>query len=134
MDERFIAYKGKEFTIEWYYNVKRESEALNYFDGLTLERKKKMARLLYVLGETGQIKNREQFTYEDDQIFAFKPQPDRFLCFFFSEAKVIITNAYEKKSQKMPPREKERALKFKADYIKRCKEGNYYEKKNKVNV
>jgi len=27
----------------------------------------------------------------------------------------------------MPPREKEKALKFKDDYIKRCKEGTYYE-------
>ena len=41
--------------------------------------------------------------------------------------KTIITNAYKKQSQKMPPREKERALKLKEDYTKRCNEGSYYD-------
>lgn len=127
MDEKFIAYKGKKFTIEWYYNAKKESEALDYFEELTPDRKKKLAHLLYVMGEMGQIRNEEKFTSEDDQIYAFKPQPDRFLCFFFAGGKIIITNAYEKKSQKMPPREKERASKFKADYTKRVKGGTYYD-------
>lgn len=68
MDEKFIAYKGKKFTIEWYFNTKNKSEALDYFEELTPDRQKKMAHLL--------------------------------------------RNAYEKKSQKMPPREKERALKI----------------------
>ncbi len=127
MDEKFIAYKGKKLTIEWYYNSRKESEALVYFEELTLDRKKKMGHLLYVLGEMGQIRNKEKFVNEDDQIFAFKPDSDRFLCFFYPGGKVMITNAYEKKSQKMPPREKERALKLKADYIKRCKGGSYYD-------
>lgn len=50
-----------------------------------------------------------------------------FLCFFFDGAKVIITNAYEKKSAKMPQREKLKALNAKKDYIKRCKQEEYYE-------
>lgn len=127
MNERFIAYKGKKFTIEWYYNAKNESEALEYFESLTPARQKKFAHLLYVMGEMGQIRNEEKFTSEDNQIYAFKPQPDRFLCFFFAGSKIIITNAYEKKSQKMPPREKERVLKLKADYTKRVKGGIYYD-------
>jgi phage-related protein len=127
MDEKFIAYKGKKFTIEWYHNVKKESEALEYFEELTPDRQKKFAHLLYIMGEMGQIRNEEKFTSEDDQIYAFKPQPDRFLCFFFAGGKIIITNAYEKKSQKMPPKEKERALKLKADYINRVKGGAYYD-------
>ncbi len=127
MDEKFIAYKGKKFTIEWYYNAKKESTAQEYFEELTLDRKKKFAQLLKVMGEMGQIRNREKFTTEDDQIYAFKPQPDRFLCFFFTGGKIIITNAYEKKSQKMPPGIKEKALKLKANYIKRVKEGTYYD-------
>lgn len=57
MDEKFIAYKGKKFTIEWYYNAKKESEALEYFEDLTLDRKKKLAQLLKVMGEMGQIRN-----------------------------------------------------------------------------
>lgn len=127
MDEKFIAYKGKKFTIEWYYNSKKESVALEYFEDLTLDRKKKLSQLLYVMGEMGQIRNKEKFTNEDDKIYAFKPQPDRYLCFFHTGGKIIITNAYEKKSQKMPPGVKEKALKLQADYIKRVKEGTYYD-------
>jgi len=127
MDEKFIAYKGKKFTIEWYYNTQKKSEALDYFEELTLDRKKQLAKLLKVMGDMGQIRNREKFNNEDDKIYAFKPHPDRFLCFFFIGGKIIITNAYEKKSQKMPPREKERALKLNADYIKRVKGGTYYD-------
>jgi phage-related protein len=65
--------------------------------------------------------------HEGDKIFAFKPVPDRFLCFFYEGGKIILTNAYEKKSPKMPATEKSKALRAMADYIKRCKEGNYYD-------
>jgi hypothetical protein len=49
------------------------------------------------------------------------------LCFFFDGTRVIVVNAYQKKTAKMPSGEKQRALKAKADYIKRCKQGSYYE-------
>lgn len=61
----------------------------------------------------------EKFRNEDDQIYAFKPQPDRFLCFFYQGGKVIVTNAFSKKQNKLPPREKQKALKLREDYIKR---------------
>jgi hypothetical protein len=80
-----------------------------------------------MMGDVGKIINKEKFNYEGDQIFCFKPVPDRFLCFFFEGSKIIITNAYKKQTQKMPVREKERALKAKDDYIKRCKSGDYYD-------
>ena len=76
---------------------------------------------------TGIINNIEKFRYEGDEIYAFKSQPDRFLCFFFEGKKIIVTNGFEKKQDKLPLTEKRRALNFKLDYEKRCKEGNYYE-------
>src|SRR3990170_8720909 len=121
MAEKFIAYRGNAFTIEWYFDSQGKSAVLEYFEELSQDRKKKLMHLFYVLGNTGKIFNEEKFRHEDDQIYAFKPSPDRFLCFFFEGSKVIITNAYEKKSAKMPPREKQRALKTRTDYIIRCK-------------
>jgi phage-related protein len=126
MNKKFIAYQGEEFTIEWYFDNRGKSEALEYYTALPLDRKKKLAHLFHVLGEMGEIKNEEKFRNEGNQIYAFKPIPDRFLCFFCEGSKVIITNAFEKKTNKLPPREKEKALKLKADYTKRCKEGTYY--------
>lgn len=127
MKKELIAFEGQEFTIEWYFTSRGKSGALEYFQALPLNRKKKLIYFLEVLGNTGKIRNEEKFRYEGSQIYAIKPSPDRFLCFFFDGSKIIITSAYEKKSAKMPAREKERALKAKEDYKKRVKGGVYYE-------
>lgn len=54
--------------------------------------------------------------YEGDNIYAFKPQPDRYLCFFFTGKKIIVTNAFQKKSDKLPPNEKATAIKKMVSY------------------
>lgn len=80
------------------------------------------------MGDLGEILNIEKFRNEGDQIYAFKPSPDRFLCFFFKDSKIIITNAFHKKSEKLPDADKERALRNRASYLQRTKEERYYEK------
>lgn len=125
--KKFLAYQGEEYTIEWYYNEQGNSNARKYFDTLAEVQKDRLFYLLQRMGDTGSIANKEKFNYEGDQIFAFKPAPDRFLCFFFEGSKIIITNAFKKQTQKMPPKEKERALSAKNDYILRYKKGTYYE-------
>lgn len=127
MEKRFIAYEGSEFTIEWYFDGKGKSPALEYYEELSTNQKEKLYYLFYMLADTGKIRNEEKFRYEGDQIYAFKPAPDRFLCFFYQGGKIIVTNAYEKKMDKMPPKEKQKALKAKEDYKNRCNGGNYYE-------
>jgi hypothetical protein len=127
MKKEFIAYPGKEYFIEWYFNDNDKSESFVYFKSLSDDRQRKFARLLMLFGDTGKILSIEKFRYEGDQIYVFKSSPDRFFCFFFEGSKVIITNAYEKKSDKMPIKEKERALKAKENYIKRIKKGIYYD-------
>ena len=123
---QYVIYQGKYFTIEWYYDSKGKSQAKDYFDTLPFERKKKFDYLIRRMGDGGKIQDEEKFRSEDDQIYAFKPQ-DRFLCFFIKGAKIIVTNAFEKKTQKLLPREKERALKLKQDYVKRVSEGSCYD-------
>jgi phage-related protein len=49
------------------------------------------------------------------------------LCFFSTGRKIIITNAFAKKSDKLPPAEKDRALRAKADFEARVKKEMYYE-------
>lgn len=126
---QYIAYQGDEFAIEWYFDDRGNSQVVEYFDSLTTERKKKVLHLFKLMGDIGKIHNEEKFRYEGDQLYAFKPTPDRFLCFFFDGAKVIVVSAYEKKMAKMPIREKSRALKAKKDYEERAKKGKYYDEK-----
>lgn len=125
----YIAYSGNEFTIEWYYNARGKSEALDYFNSLTLQERIKVLHLFKRMGDAGEIKDITKFNYEGDHIYAFKPKPDRFLCFFCVGNKIIVTNAFRKKQQKLPLTEKNRAERNKKDYQLRVKKGEYYAQK-----
>jgi len=124
----YIAYEGDMYRIEFYYDDKGKSQSQAYmlekFSGVDA---KKFQHLLKMMGDMGKIRNKEKFRNEGDKVYAFKPQPHRFLCFFFDGKKIIITNAFMKKQQKLPETEKAKALKCKKDYENRIKKGSYYE-------
>ena len=127
MIKKFVAYKGQIFTIEWYYDAQGKSAVFDYYVELSAAQKEKLIYLFYMLSDTGRIKSKEKFRYEGDRIYAFKPAPDRFLCFFNQDSKIIITNGFEKKSDKLPPAAKQKALKYMEDYKQRCEEDSYYD-------
>ena len=127
MNKEYIAYQGQAYTIEWYYDNEGNSQALEYYEFLQSQEKKKLLYLFKRMGDAGTILDKTKFNNEGEKIYAFKPQPDRFLCFFFEKKKIIVTNAFCKKQQKLPINERDRALKNKKDYELRVKEGEYYE-------
>lgn len=126
-DKEYIAYQGDKYTIEWYYTENGESPALDYYNALNQGQRLKLLYLLKRMGDIGKIIDSTKFNSEGDQIFAFKPQPDRFLCFFVKKGKIIITNGFCKKQQKLPKAEKERALAYKDSYESRVRKEAYYE-------
>lgn len=126
-NKEYIAYQGIRHTIEWYFTEKGNSPALDYYNKLDTSQRLKVIYLLKRMGDIGKIHDVTKFNNEGDKIFAFKPKPDRFLCFFERDGKIIITNAFCKKQQKLPQNEKERALAYKENYEKRMKENIYYE-------
>lgn len=85
----FIAYKGEALTIEWFFNEKGESDALDFFETLSASQKRKTLMLFKRIGDFGRISDITKFRNEGDKIFAFKPQPDRFLSFFFVGKKIV---------------------------------------------
>jgi len=125
--KKYIAYKGSAFTIEWYFDADGNSEVLNYFNAQSDVQQDRLLMLLKRMGDFGRISDITKFRNEGDKIFAFKPHPDRYLSFFYTGKKIIITNAFLKKTEKLPINEKETALKIKADYEKRVKDRTYYE-------
>jgi len=126
--KEYIAYKGKSFTIEWFYSDKGKSQSLKYYQGLSLSDRRKVLKLFQFMGEIGQIRNKTLFRNEGEKIYAFKPQPHRFLCFFFQGEKIIVTNGFYKKQQKLPKTEKEKAIRMMNNYYDRIKNETYYEK------
>jgi len=127
MAKNYLIYVGSVFQLEWFIDSNGESEARDYFEKLSEKQQLKFLFLVKRIGDFGKISNKEQFRNEGDKIYAFKPQPDRFLCFFFTGQKIIVTNGFLKKQQKLPKQEKEKALNYMNDYLKRIQEGIYYE-------
>ena len=125
--KEFIAYEGDSLTVEWFYDENGKSDSLGYFESLSNAQKRKVLMLFKRIGDFGKISDITKFRNEGDKVFAFKPQPDRFLSFFYVGKKVVITNAFRKKSQKLPEKEKHLALQRMSSYDSRVKSGDYYD-------
>lgn len=101
--EDYIFYKGPKFQIEFYYNEKGEMPAKQYYDsGSRLVRLKLLALVKY-MADNGRLFDKTKFRVVDKnkKIYEFKPKDDRFFNFFYEGKKIIITNAYPKKGQKV---------------------------------
>jgi phage-related protein len=71
------------------------------------------------MAEFGKIYDIKKFRNEGDGIYAFKPQPNRSLSFFTYESKLMVTNGFKKRTDKMPENEKKLALRLREDYFER---------------
>ena len=124
--DKHIAFKGKAFCIEWYVEASGYCQPLEFSEQMPKDRVAKLAQFFKIMGDVGAIRNKTKIRHEGEQIYAFKPQPYRFLCFFAQGRKIIITNGFNKKVDKLPWAEKDRALEKRADYFARIKAGEYY--------
>lgn len=124
---KYIIYEGSKFTIEWYYTDTGKIPGLEYFNLLDKRRKVEALQLFKLMAEEGKILNITKFRHEGDGIYAFKPKPHRFLCFFFVGRKIIVTNGFEKKQDDLPKTEKERSMRYHKDYKTRIEKEDYYE-------
>lgn len=127
--DSYVLYEGERFRIEFYFSGKGEMPAKEYFDHAEDEVKLKLLALVKRMAETGRIFDERKFRLVDSQekIYEFKPKDDRFFNFFYSGRKIIVTNAYHKKAQKVDKMELLKAVNFKADYELRVNGGVYYE-------
>jgi len=114
-----VVYIGERFTVEWYYDHIGYSQSYEYFLKSSNVQKRKFLILIKRIAEFGKISDITKFRNEGDEIYAFKPQPDRYLSFFIKGRKIIITSAFTKKTDKLPINEKEKAIKYRRDYFSR---------------
>lgn len=124
--KEFIAYEGEALTVEWFFDEKGKSDALDFFEALSNTQKRKTLMLFKRIGDFGKISDITKFRNEGEKIFAFKPQPERFLSFFYAGKKIVVTNGFRKKAQKLPRKEKNLALNRMKNYDSRVKSGDYY--------
>lgn len=99
MGREHIAYRGASFVIEWYYTKNGQSPALEYYSSLNPDQRRKLLYLLKRMGDYGKISDKTKFNNEGNQIYAFKPQSERFLCFFMQESKIIKRTDFVKSNR-----------------------------------
>lgn len=113
-----LVYDGVVLRIEFYVSSNGAAPAEEWLDRLSLGIQQKFAALFARMGETGKIWNERKFKHltETDQIFEFKVEADRVLCFFFVGRRLILTHGFKKSGDKTPKREIDRAEAYKKDF------------------
>ena len=127
--EDYVFYRGEKFQVEFYFTGKGEMPAKEYFDAAERRIQAKLLVLVKYIADNGWLLDETKFRLvnRQEKIFEFKPKEERFFNFFYEGGRIIITNAYRKKTQKVDQKELLRAVKFKMDYEFRNKGGVYYE-------
>ena len=113
-----LVYDGPVFRIEFYVAPNEVAPAEEWIEQLPLTAQQRFAALFARMGDTGKIWNERKFKHltETDQIFEFKVEADRILCFFFVGRRLILTHGFRKSGDKTPKREIERAESYKHDF------------------
>lgn len=114
-------YEGRAFTIEFYIRLSGEVMAEDWLESQSSEVQQKFAALFTWMGDQGRIFNEKKFKHLSgtDQIFEFKADDGRVLCFFFVGRRLILTHGFNKKGDKTPKNEIEMAEKLKAEFERR---------------
>lgn len=130
-----LIHSGRYFTAEWYYTPEGRLPALDYYEALPEVDRDRFDDLIRYLCETkpGTLLPKTLYRVEDHEhkIYALKPRDERFFNFMTAGAKIIVTNAYHKHSQRMTKADlecMEVAVSRRQDYLRRAQEGTYYEK------
>jgi len=118
-----LAYDGEKFSIEFYVGLDGSIPTREWLESQPLKMQIKLAALFKYLGDIGKIFNEQKFKHltGTDQLFEFKADQGRVLCFFFIGGRVILTHGFLKKVDKTPKSEIERAEKIKKDFEIRSK-------------
>ncbi|MEP6959810.1 MAG: type II toxin-antitoxin system RelE/ParE family toxin [Nitrospirota bacterium] len=118
-----LVYDGAALSIEFCVTWIGSIPAEEWLEQLPLAIQQKFAALFARMGDTGKIWNKRKFKHltEMDQIFEFKVETDRILCFFIAGRRLILTQGFRNAGNKTPKREIERAEMYKQEFEERRK-------------
>ena len=116
-----LVYEGSELRIEFYQSASGETPACDWLELQRDRIQQKFAALFAWIGDHGKIWNERKFKHltGSNQIFEFKADDGRVLCFFFTGRRLILTHGFVKKSDKTPKGEIERAETIKTEFLSR---------------
>lgn len=116
-----LVYQGTSLRIEFYVSPTGETPAEEWLENQSTRKQEKFAALFAWICDQGKIWNERKFKHlaGSDQIFEFKVDEGRILCFFLVGKRLPLTHGFSKKGDKTPKGEIERAEAIKKDFLKR---------------
>lgn len=127
-EEDFVLYEGVFFRIEFYFDDRGRMISKEYFDKVEYLIKVKLLALVKYIAENGKLFDQDKFRIvnKEYKIYEFKVLKERFFSFFYKDNKIILTNAYYKKDQKVSRKDLLIAINMKRNYEYRLLKGEYY--------
>ena len=111
------------FEVEFYETASGDQPAREFLLSLDKKMRAKMADTISILQDNGYELREPYSKHLSEGIFELRAKVGsditRVLYFFYVDQHIILTNGFIKKTQKTPPREIERAKKYRADYLRR---------------
>lgn len=112
-----------KFEVEFYETESGKVPIEEFLEKLDDKLRAKTVGLMEILEEKGTNMREPYSKHVDDGIFELRcklgSNITRSLYFFYSGGKIIFTNGFVKKTQKIPAKELSLAQKYRADYLKR---------------
>lgn len=114
---------AQEFDILFYDKPDGSEPAKEFLDSLDIKMRAKLVKEIELLAVNGPELREPYSKAIGDSIFELRAKVgsdiSRILYFFFVGHKIILTNGFIKKTNKTPPGEKEKAIKYRAEYLSR---------------
>lgn len=112
-----------DFEIIFYDKSDGTEPVKEFLDSLNVKMRAKMVREIELLAVNGPELREPYSKAIGDGIFELRAKVgsdiSRVLYFFFIGRKIILTNGFIKKSNRTPPGEKDKAIKYRAEYMSR---------------
>ena len=113
----------ENFSVEFYEMASGECPAKEFIKTQGAKMRAKIYRVMSLLKSEGINLRMPHSEHLDDGIFQLRAQVGsditRVLYFFVIGRKIIVTNGFVKKTDKVPPNEKKKAIRYRSDYLGR---------------
>ena len=113
----------REYDVDFFVKQNGDCPVREFLSSLDKKMRAKLLMDIDLLEENGPQLREPYSKHLNDGIFEIRAKQGtnitRVLYFFFVGKKIILTNGFIKKTMKTPPSEKERAKRYRAEYLGR---------------
>jgi len=114
--EPIVFYEGQFFVVECAIRSSGTSESKRFIDDLSKPLKAKIIKIIKRFADFGWVRNREQFKKVERDIWEFKEFQRRILMYHCAHGCIALTHGFEKKGNRIPRSQIERAKQIMLEY------------------